>query len=86
MKISDREAHVSLGSNNVNVGDRVRVFRYVCPAGYGVMTQMEARVNCEKDLVGDGVISAVINAYYSVARFPEGVRLEVEDTVEAAER
>lgn len=86
MKINDREAHVSLGSNDVNVGDRVRLFRHVCPAGYGVVTQMEARVNCGKELVGEGVISEVLSARYSVARFSEGVRIEEEDIIEVAGR
>ena len=71
MKIDDAEAHVGLGAGEVEVGDRLTLFRYFCRPK-----------KCSKRAIGTGEITEVLNDSYSVARFNAQINLREGDIVE----
>lgn len=70
MKTSDTEAHVCLGDNEVNVGDRVFVFQNDCP---GRKSTGPGQLPCQKVQTGEGTVTKLLNEHYSVVRFDPGV-------------
>lgn len=80
MKTSESEAHVCLGDREVKVGDKVKVFNNFCPAKGG---RAEYRSGvCEKQLLGYGMITELLNEHYSVVKFDEGVKFTEGTLVE----
>ncbi len=83
MKISEQEAHIDLGSNQVAVGDSLRVFRSDCPPGFvGTKSQRLMAPGCEKRFVGTGTVTELLSKDYSIAVFSTGTSLMEGDTVE----
>lgn len=75
MKIDPTTAHVCLGSGEVAVNDRVRLYRNVCtPSG--------RRAVCKKEAIADGTVTELLDEHYSVVTFPAGTTFAEGDTVE----
>lgn len=74
MRIDDTEAHVGLGRNDVEQGDRLRLLRSVCNG--------QKNPVCHKEVIGSGVVARVLNDSYSVARFVVKGGLREGDFVE----
>ena len=81
MKTSENEAHVCLGKGEVKAGDRVQVFRNVCPARSGGKYGGGGGL-CRKEEVGSGTVEEVLNDHYSVVKFDPGVPFEEGTFVE----
>lgn len=75
MKIDPTTAHVCLGSGEVAVNDRVRLYRNVC-------TPSARRSVCKKEPIADGVVTELLDEHYSVVTFPAGTTFAEGDTVE----
>lgn len=70
MKISPSEAHVCLGNNEVEVGDKVSVFTNNClPHG----SRDKAAAPCQKVKTGTGTVTKLLNEHYSVVKFENGI-------------
>lgn len=75
MKIDPTTAHVRLGSGEVTVNDRVRVYKNVCRrAGF--------RAVCNKQTIAEGTVKELLDARYSIVAFPPGTAFEEGNTVE----
>lgn len=79
MKISENEAHVCLGNNEVKVGDKVHVYKNNCTKGFSSETS-KAQTICKKELIGHGEVTSLINEHYSVVKFDDGVNF-IEGTI-----
>ncbi len=80
MKVSDDEAHVCLGDDEVKTGDKVTFFKNVCTgAGTGKRDLIR---ECRKEKLGEGEIVRVLNHHYSVAKVNPGVAFEEGTIVE----
>lgn len=75
MKISDTEAHVCVGKEEVHTGSEIEVLRNVC--------RREKPYACELKSIGTGRITEPLNDHYSVATFPAGVAFQEGDLVRA---
>lgn len=76
MKISDEEAHVSLGDYEVRVGDRVSLYTNRC-------TDLgQAGRYCEKVPTGGGRVTEILNKHYSVVTMDPGVTFSEGSLVE----
>jgi hypothetical protein len=73
MKISETEAHVGLGDQEVKVGDKIILFKHSCIGGSS---------GCRRVKVGEGEIIRTLNHHYSVARINPGVSFEEGTIVE----
>jgi hypothetical protein len=84
MKISDTQAHVCLGNEEVNVGDSVTLFRNVCHASPDATpkTPAQTKNHCEKTFIAEGKVVELLNKHYSVASFPTGIDVREGDVVE----
>lgn len=84
MKVSDTDAHVCLGNNEVKVGDRVTLFRNDCPSkgGGGRNGGGGGGGLCKKIKVGEGQVTQLLNEHYSAVRFEPGVQFEEGTIVE----
>ncbi|MGK5087356.1 hypothetical protein WDW86_07340 [Bdellovibrionota bacterium FG-2] len=71
MKVSDREAHVCLGDNEVKAGDKVALFSSECKAGTGKQNADQA--GCKKVKLGEGQVVRVLNEHYSLIEVNPGV-------------
>jgi hypothetical protein len=78
MKVSDSEAHVGAGDNELRMGDHVELYRNVCA---GAARETGTR-SCEKRSSGHGVVTKEINADYSVVKFDPGVTFSEGDLIE----
>lgn len=79
MKVSDSEAHVCLGDNEVKAGDKVALFRNEC-VGRG---QREGSAgNCRLVRLGEGRVEKTLNEHYSVVRVNPGVAFSEGTLVE----
>ncbi len=78
MKINENEAHVGIGSNEVAVGDHVELYRNECES----TGEKPSRRACKKVLYGHGEVKEILNADYSVVKFPEGIKFSEGDTIE----
>lgn len=79
MKISPTEAHVCLGNNEANVGDKVVVFINSCPplSGRDAETAL-----CEKEQTGTGTVTKLLNEHYSVVKFDKAIKFNEGTFVE----
>ncbi len=73
MKISDTEAHVCVGRDEVGPGSEIEVLRNVC--------RREKPYNCELKRVGVGRVTEPLNDHYSVVTFTAGVPFQEGDLV-----
>lgn len=72
MKISDNEAHVCLGNDEVKVGDKVDLIRNQC-----VNSGKRGDGNsCKMITLGEGEVTEVLNEHYSVVKVNPGVKFE----------
>lgn len=79
MKVSDREAHVCLGKDEVKVGDKVIAFFNDCQN----KNLGDSRgTPCVKTKLGGGKVTKVLNDHYSVIEFDEGVKFSEGSFVE----
>ena len=82
MKVSDTVAHVSLGSDEVKIGDTVTLFRSDCR--HIASSKKSKRSECTKRKVGKGIVKETINKDYSVVEADAGVSLAEGDVVETS--
>jgi hypothetical protein len=82
MKVSDTDAHVCLGNNEVKVGDKVQAFNNVCPKDTNGRGRNAAVETCKKDPIGSGIVTAILNEHYSVVSFDQGVKFTEGTIVE----
>jgi len=83
MKISDTDAHICIGKNEVNVGQRASIYRNECeklPASSSLAKNTGP--NCKKVFVGDGAVKEVLNSHYSVLRLDRPIDFREGDVVE----
>lgn len=69
MKVSDTEAHVCMDNDEVKPGDKVILFRNKCP---GSVRGRNGAI-CQKERLGEGVVTQILNEHYSVVQFDKGV-------------
>lgn len=84
MKVSEHEAHVGIGKNELSVGDHVELYRNVCKSASGRRGEV-ATGSCEKKIVGHGVVTGIINDDYSSVKFDDGVSFIEGDMIEKHE-
>lgn len=79
MKISDTEAHVGMGSDELNVGDHVELYHNICTGGGGGARAIRegsggpgSPRTCTKKEVGHGEVTQVLSKDYSIVKFPAG--------------
>ncbi len=77
MKISDSQAHVCLGNNEVAVGDHVRLIKHKCTS-----SSKPAVRQCTPVVIAEGQVTQVLNEHYSVVDFPPGTAFVEGDSVE----
>jgi hypothetical protein len=84
MKVSETEAHVVLGKNEVNTGDHIELYRNICPPARGTGRSGDggSRGPCRKESTGHGEIIQTLNEDYSVVKFPPGTQFSEGDTIE----
>ncbi len=82
MKVSDTEAHVCLGPDEVKVGDTVAAYRNDCNRVSQSKTQARVPQTCEKKFLGNGMITQLLNEHYSLAQFPASIGFKEGDVVE----
>jgi hypothetical protein len=75
MKIDPTTAHVCLGSGEVAVNDRVRLYKNTCES-------KDRRSVCTKTTIADGTVMQLLDQHYSVVAFPAGTPFEEGNTVE----
>jgi hypothetical protein len=80
MKVDDSQAHVCLGSGEVKAGDHVTLIRHEChDVNPKASTAMQ---KCVPRMIGEGVVSEVLNDHYSLVRFPAGTDFHEGDSIE----
>lgn len=75
MKVDSTTAHVCLGDGEVAVNDQVRLYTQVC-------TQIGRGSVCKKAVIGDGIVTELIDEHYSVVALPPGTNFEEGNAVE----
>lgn len=76
MKISDTQAHVCMGNNEVAVGDRVRLVKHECSGSKPAVHR------CKPVVIAEGKVTEVLNEHYSVVDFPQGTVFTEGESVE----
>ena len=78
MMMSNADAHVGMGSPEVNSGDHVQIIRDVCkPVGSGD----RGTERCTREEVGHGTVTSVLNDKYSEVRFDSNTKAKVGDVI-----
>ncbi|MCM0606273.1 MAG: hypothetical protein KA715_09295 [Xanthomonadaceae bacterium] len=80
MKVGDSEAHVNLGSNELNEGDQVSIYRYSCVSPKAAETR--TTVGCQKIKLGSGRVEQLLDEHYSVIKVDAGVKFSERASVE----
>ena len=80
MKISDDQAHVCIRKQDVQVGDRVTLYKNVCTRNTG----KPALSSCELKRTGTGTVTEKLNDHYSSVRLDKGLEVSEGDVVEVA--
>lgn len=75
MKTESDEAHVGIGSGEVEAGDYVVLYRNSC-------TGLKGNRSCKKIQTGHGIVTSVLSEDYSAVKFEPGVDFKEGDTVE----
>lgn len=78
MKIDPTTAHVCLGTGEVKVNDRVRLYSNVCTP----RTQGDGRHACRRETIAEGKVIELLDEHYSVVAFPAGTTFAEGNTVE----
>lgn len=73
MKLSDTEAHVCVGKEEVSTGTEIEVLRNVC--------RDVKPYSCELRRLGTGRITEPLNEHYSVATFPADTGFKEGDLI-----
>ena len=82
MKIDPTKAHVGLGSGEVAVNDRVRLYRNACTPNAAGSGSGAHHPVCTKETVAEGIVTETLDDHYSVVTFPAGTVFQEGDTVE----
>ncbi len=83
MKVSDNEAHVCLGDNEVKAGDKVALFRNDCKETGGGGGDGGSGIGiCEKVKIGEGKVIRTLNSHYSLIETAPGVKFSEGTVVE----
>lgn len=82
MKVSDTEAHVGIGQDELNVGDHVELYHNVCSGSGPGRSGSGADRSCKKDPTGHGEVTQILNQDYSVVKFPSGTKFSEGDMIE----
>lgn len=77
MKVDDSTAHVSMGQNEVSVGDHVELYSNKCKN-----KKLIEEPVCERVAKGHGAVTSVINNDYVVIKFDSGVTFQEGDFIE----
>lgn len=81
MKISDQEAHVGIGADELAVGDHVELYHNECQS-YPLGEKGRSARSCKKVPYGHGEVIELLNKDYSVVKFPAGTKFSEGDTIE----
>ena len=79
MKTDDQQAHVCLGSNDVELGDKVDFFDNVCLKKKGEET------TCKITLLGTGTVTKLLNTHYSVVKADSKFKMREGNLVQKRE-
>ncbi|MBI2606291.1 MAG: hypothetical protein HYW49_09455 [Deltaproteobacteria bacterium] len=83
MKVSDEEAHVCMGDNEVKAGDEVALYKNVCTSPKaGVRSGSGGTGDCKKVSLGQGRVLRALNEHYSVIKVDPGVAFDEGTVVE----
>ncbi len=79
MKVSDTQAHVCLGNDQVKEGDKVKFLVNQCTSTGASRTGID---RCKLIQLGEGTVTQLLNEHYSVVTAAPGVKLEEGTLVE----
>ena len=82
MKVSDNEAHIALGGNEVKMGDHVTLFRNDCDQPALKYAGLGKGPSCHKVKTGGGTVTKILGLDYSAIRLDPGTVYEEGMTVE----
>ncbi len=83
MKVSDTRAHVDLGKQNVQVGDRLTAIQRVCVAtGGGTVAGSATSRTCSEKRVGSATVVGTLNQHQAVVEYEPGIEFEEGSAVE----
>lgn len=86
MKLNETDAHVCVGKEEVEPGDKVLLYRNVCTNPALTAPKTLRAVTCEKKQIGAGTITENLNEHYAAATFPAGTGFKEGDVVEKSGR
>ena len=84
MKINDTEAHACVRKLDVEVGDKMAVFRNECTSDTG--SSKASGRHCRLERIGEGTISEQLNEHYSVLKFDTPTEYREGDLLEKVTR
>lgn len=79
MKINGNEAHISMASGSMSVGDRVGLFQTECRPQ---VNPRRTQTVCRTVKVGEGTVSEILDENYSVILVDPGAKLSESAMVE----
>lgn len=82
MKVSDEEAHVCMGDNEVKAGDKVTLYKNVCTPTRMAGREADGSAACKKVRSGEGFVERTFNEHYSLVKVDPGVQFEEGTVVE----
>jgi hypothetical protein len=87
MKVDESIVHLCLGSGETEKGDKLVVYRNDCRTGTAKSKlSIPTTPPCVKRVIGEGVVTEVLNEHYSVARLRTSTSVREGDVVELASR
>lgn len=81
MKVSGREAHVTLGQGEVTPGDRISFYRKKCSPAPPELRGVETDPVCEKIKIGEGTVNETLGKDYSKVTIDDGTNVNEGDLV-----
>ena len=81
MRVSDHEAHICMGNDEVKAGDRLAIYQHACTAK-GAGKSAGVLDICRKQRIGTAEVVRTLNEHYSVIRVPLGVAFQEGTIVE----
>jgi hypothetical protein len=82
MKIDEKTAHVCVRKVEVNVGDRMALYRNECTQKPPPRPQLR----CSMSLVGEGTITELLNEHYALLSFDKPTDFREGDLIEKESR
>lgn len=82
MKISDTQAHVGIGGDELRVGDHVELYRNICKAAGRTQGIDSGPGACIKEARGHGEVLQTLSPDYSLVQFPSGTLFAEGDMIE----